>query len=136
MNAKNKLVLMNKYTIYCTKEQIRKAYLLGAPIENKIKTGYYYNKEYPIKLNMFQYGKISTAEQICGWLREKYNIHIYTLQCRNLTYIPQANICNDGVITELFDWNYEEYFDSHQQAILIAIDVALDYLEKEIQKFK
>ena len=108
---------MNKYTIYCTSEQTKRAYELGAPIE---KTSLEYWKN-----------KIPTIEQMCGWLREKYNIHIYTLQCNNLTYIPQGNICNNGVITQLFDWDYEEYFDSYQQAMRIAIDTALMHLEKE-----
>lgn len=108
---------MNKYTIYCTSEQTKRAYELGAPLE---KTSLEYWKN-----------KIPTIEQMCGWLREKYNIHIYTLQCNNLTYIPQGNICNNGVTTQLFDWDYEEYFDSYQQAMNAAIDTALKYLEKE-----
>ena len=111
---------MNKYTIYCTSEQTKRAYELGAPIE-KPSNSLFESLE----------NKIPTTEQMCGWLREKYNIHIYTLQCNNLHYIPQVNICNNGIITQLFGWDYEEYFDSYQQAIHIAIDTALKYLEKE-----
>ena len=111
---------MNKYTIYCTSEQTKRAYELGAPIE-KPSNSLFESLE----------NKIPTTEQMCGWLREKYNIHVYVLQCQNLTYIPQGNICNNGVTTQLFDWDYEEYFDSYQQAIHIAIDTALKYLEKE-----
>ena len=113
---------MNKYTIYCTPGQINRAYELGAPIEKP------YNS-----LFKFWKNKIPTTEQMCGWLREKYNIHVYALQCQDLTYIPQGNICNNGVTTQLFDWDYEEYFDSYQQAMHIAIDAALNYLEKEVQ---
>ena len=108
---------MNRYTIYCTPEQTKRAYELGAPLE---KTSLEYWKN-----------KIPTIEQMCGWLRDKYNIHIYVLQCNNLTYIPQGNIYNNGAITQLFDWDYEEYFDSYQQAMHVAIDTALKYLEKE-----
>ena len=107
---------MNKYTIYCTSEQTKRAYELGAPLEKTC-------------LEVWK-NKIPTIEQMCGWLREKHNIHIYALQCRNSTYIPQGNIYNNGVIIQLFDWDYEEYFDSYQQAMRSAIDTALKYLEK------
>ena len=108
---------MNKYTIYCTSEQTKRANELGAPLEKA-------------SLEPWK-NKIPTIEQMCGWLRDKYNIHIYALQCVDLTYIPQVNICNNGVINQLFDWGYEEYFDSYQQAMHVAIDTALKYLEKE-----
>lgn len=52
---------MNKYTIYCTESQTRKALELGAPIKNV-----HYNND-----GGYEYADNPTAEQMRGWLRSQ-----------------------------------------------------------------
>lgn len=64
---------MNKYTIYCTEEQTRKALELGAPIN----TRWSYDGYYPvpfikvIKIEYAHYAEVPTAEEMIGWLEEQ-----------------------------------------------------------------
>ena len=67
---------MNKYTIYCTEEQTRKAVELGAPIE------LYYGGEYESELIDGIRYITPTAEEMIGWLEEQgdilnIDIHLY-----------------------------------------------------------
>lgn len=61
---------MNGYTIYCTKEQTKKALEIGAPIRfasiNDIRLGRYIEVESNNEVYC-----IPTAEQMLGWLRSK-----------------------------------------------------------------
>lgn len=101
---------MNRYTIYCTKEQTKKAIELGAPIE------LYDNDKCPhFKWwDNFEY-IIPTAEQMCGWLR-----------CRGMKFY-----FND--ITSLWQVVYDINIIGQgcsDNKELAAIDAALDYLSK------
>lgn len=116
---------MNRYTIFCTRSQTKKALELGAPIEI-ISYGYekYHNK-------LLVHGKgwaISpTAEQMCGWLRKqglcveiiskKYFGDRTKLYNANLWKIPEVKKLED--VTETNDY---------KEATLAAIDAALKYL--------
>lgn len=107
-------------------KQTRRAYALGAPIESKTKAGYYCNKEYPIQLNVFQYGKVPTTQQMIGWLREKGLLFEFT-------DIPNA--CDVNVARYDFATIYSNDIElTPHQAELAAIDAALDYLEKGGEK--
>lgn len=112
---------MNKYTIYCSKEQTERAYKLGAPIEEVCTCESPH--EYYVREGLFIVAP--TAEQVCGWLREK-DIHIQTMvygDCHYQTAIYKLHSFDDAEYTD-------EDISSYKDAILSAIDIALDYLEK------
>lgn len=113
---------MNRYILFCTPEQTKKALELGAPIEQV-----FYNvvtkealKRYNLVFIAGKEYKIPTAEQIIGWLEEQLNVReIFIRRCGN--------------------WRYEIYIDPHyhleengfasrKEATLAAIDAALEYL--------
>ena len=60
---------MNRYTIYCTEEQTKKALELGAPLNCC-----YHNDDFQntIKIGSLHYVEIPTAEQMLGWLEDNY----------------------------------------------------------------
>lgn len=112
---------MKKYTNYCTELQTKRAYKLGAPIESGKRHG-----KNVVQINSDEFLEIPTAEQMQGWLREKglfiqtgvggrkHQFQIDKLVHGDFRYLPSPFV------------NY----DTHEQAILAAIDAALDYLEK------
>lgn len=110
---------MNRYTIYCTPEQTRKALELGAPIE-------LLNYEPTIlqtTITLKGYAIIPTAEQMIGWLEE---------------YVKEVSI-NQSVIGS---WYFEIYINPHEmkrkncgyltrkEATIAAIDDSLEYLSQ------
>lgn len=99
---------MERYTIYCTLEQIRKASLYGAPIQIY---------ETPFL------DKPVTAEQMIGWLDEcgKQTIEI----CR-----PSQSNTSWGIFINNIQV-VGEYYDTREAATLRAIDIALQYLEQD-----
>lgn len=144
---------MNKYTIYCTKEQTSKALELGAPIyeldnEETMKermsceVGFnatfpscgcfdnYSNKEeYPditiIEVEGVKYAYvIPTAEQMQGWLTDKLGITTWQIR-----YLP---CCDESVYGYLIigqDVVLDNgLYKTSKEATLAAIDAALDYL--------
>ena len=117
---------MNKYTIYCTEEQTKKALELGAPITHG--NSRFDNDELsPIgdMDGVWMYAIIPTAEQMIGWLEEQEDI--YTIEFDK---------------TSITGWRYGVYykadnksccmsknkFSSRKEATLAAIDAALEYL--------
>lgn len=119
-------IKMSGYTIYCTTEQTCKALQLDAPITIFSDTGYIPDdtaeKWHLCKLGNETYC-IPTAEQILGWLEEQ-GVHISIIY-DDCTYRPEVRDVDDGFI------NNDEYFNSRQEATLVAIDVALKYLSNE-----
>lgn len=95
---------MNRYTIYCTREQTKKAFELGAPIDH---WGHISNLIAP------------TAEQMIGWLDEK-GITIEMAKCEIYWF---ARAYSD----ENTNFN-KGRFNSRKEAMFAAIDAALDYL--------
>lgn len=116
---------MNKYTIYCTPQQTKKALELGAPM-NYVET----NTPTP-NITRIQCGfetdiyvEIPTAEQMVGWLDEqgvKINFYSSSRYTYELHYANNYN--NDVVISESFS--------TCKEASLAAIDAALEYLETQ-----
>ena len=128
---------MNRYTIYCTEEQTKKAYELGAPIK---KTYPYTNvnaiwAEGYIELNhgyvdssdraTFTLLKAPTTEQMINWMEEQ-KIY-FSINCIG-DYMYEAwikdNNNNGNVITD-------SCAPSRKEATLAAIDAALDYLSNK-----
>lgn len=106
---------MNEYTIRCTKEQIKTALELGAPIEHSsiCYEGYDiigYSKDYVSQI----YGIIPTAEQMLGFLRSK-GIKFHFNDATNYWRFSK----NSKIIS--YGWC--------EQKELAAIDAALDYLK-------
>ena len=98
---------MNRYTIYCTEEQTRKAFELGAPIE-------IFNADGNIEIIE------PTAEQMIGWLRKEMKLAI------SIDYNIQNNIL--VWFYSIFNFAYSNTFSEPEEATLAAIDAALDYL--------
>lgn len=130
--------IMDKYSIYCTPEQTKKALDLGAPIV-KVDTKdkrlrYYDNLFYPIIAD-YPFA-IPTSEQMINWLEEQ-GIHFEVSYMQyfhveggrdifdKLTYEYHISII--GKIRQL---SKESDFSSRKEATLAAIDAALDYLNK------
>ena len=105
---------MDKYTIYCTEEQTKKALELGAPIK------------YKYTLDNKERGKFEkpTASQMIGWLEEQEDIKEVFVTIE-YTYWHYAIILSNGRVIEC-----EDSYDSRKEATLAIIDAALDYLIK------
>lgn len=132
---------MERYTIYCTEEQTKKAFALGAPIDESIDyhtdghlitTGYMLNGEVNDK-NLDGFGwanilRIPTAEQMIGWLEEQGVVVILVsiIDIDTLCYRWVIHSCQyDDDFMDRSDMTY-----SRKDATLAAIDAALDYLIK------
>ena len=96
---------MDKYTIYCTEEQTKKVLDLGAPIDSR-----WIEKD----LNL-------TAEQMTGWLDEQGLLIVIDKNDNYYTWEVYKNIY-------LIDMSKTKSIASRKEAILSAIDVALEYL--------
>lgn len=120
---------MNRYKIPCTKEQTRKAFELGAPIE--------FEMEFPVNLDTFErspYPDIKmgddgepilippTVEEIIGWLEEQKGIEFTTISKAWGKWYFYINLFGDTLIGD-------EY-QSRKEATLKALNTALDYLIK------
>lgn len=132
---------MDKYTIYCTEEQTKKALELGAPLHTiifksvsafkalKIIDSGNLKNNHTLLDNCQQSGDYCsklitnpTAEQMIGWLEEK-GVTVEIVKCEThwfaRTYSHENTNFNKG------------RFFSRKGAILASIDSALDYLTKE-----
>lgn len=113
---------MNEFSIYCTREQTKKALELGAPIYT---SPYFEQLKYEMRIFFVKDGLCywyPTAEQMISWLEEN-NIETIIV-CKK-----------DGG-----DYGYTVYHTSHRsplqhfgfssrkEATLAAIDAALEYL--------
>lgn len=112
---------MNRYTIYCTEDQTKKALKLGAPIRT-------------IKKPQCNVGLIEriTTEQMIGWLEEQGVVIIFmgTMKEDLSGYTWIAHICH---FEDTSIWVDIKSL-SHKEATLKAIDAALDYLINKQKK--
>ena len=110
------------YTIYCTKEQTRIAYELGAPIG--ITLNAYENGVQLASLGDNKYLWAVTTQQMIGWLREK-RLMFCPLYYGDSKYAIRIFVGYTCIYTT-------NIFPTYEQAELAAIDKALHYLlEKE-----
>lgn len=129
---------MIQYTIYCTPEQTRQAFELGAPIdifgygdlgdaEDKILK---LNNQCIIEReddNSVTVSFLPTAEQMLNWLEEQ-GVKCFVLQDMydDNTYNIQIN--KELIRTGHSQYNYPLTHNSRKEATLSAIDAALEYL--------
>lgn len=119
---------MEKYTFFCTPEQTKVSYGLGAPIDTKLtkSNGYACVVIDDAGINVF--GKIPTLEQMCGWLAYENGIvleisaAIENNKTFNYKWILNNSHQPDDVMTDT------ETYDSFEDAIVAGIDAALEYL--------
>lgn len=118
---------MNRYTIYCTEEQTKKALELGAKIEFDS-----HSHGRPHIQDGCNFILLPTAEQMIGWL-ESQKVYI------NFDTTSEEGENSNFIITwQYFIYNRyhdsinEEFveYSSRPEATLAAIDAALDYLIK------
>lgn len=118
---------MDKFTIYCTEEQTKKALELGAPITTR--NDRFDERVSPIckEGEQWLYAIIPTAEQMLGWLEEQgilididtewnKSVLVYVWDCENKS--PINNV----------------FHGSRKEATLAAIDAALEYLIKTMEE--
>lgn len=129
---------MDQYTIYCTPEQTEKALKLGAPIKIKQSAPdsgdnfmWLSPPEDVIAWNNSTHCLVPTAEQMCGWIRDTKSINIYIQEC-----VDAYDRSRKRYYTHCIKYNIEidqnlNCYSCYSDAILAAIDVALDYLEKK-----
>lgn len=109
---------MEEYTIYCSAEQTKRALKLGAPIKNV-----HYNND-----GGYEYADNPTAEQMLEWLKTN-------------GFVFGITDYNDGFNDHVF-WRVSNQFDKKwyvaddklkdpKEAVLAAIDAALDYLKNK-----
>lgn len=112
---------MNRYIIYCSEEQTRKALQLGAPIEIDS-----HSHGRPYIQNGTSFYLCPTSEQMIGWLEEQgIQVSImfsYQVSPKKWNY----DLDNNNLI--LFEHNSMSY-TTRKEATLAAIDAALGYLE-------
>lgn len=123
---------MDKYIIYCTEEQTRKALELGAPITLFSDSGHVTEdtakKWHMCVLDSKSY-IIPTSEQMIGWLEEQESI-------------KEVSVFSD--VTE-WNWTFDGYkedggyafasrdsYSNRKEATLASINAALDYLNKKM----
>lgn len=120
----NKLSIMNRYTIYCTEEQTKKALELGAPINT---CGYYYKQQVGCNtISDIDLHIIPTAEQMIGWLEEQGLLIEFKRVFGKYAYRLMEAHTNGERNPQI----HEQGFPSRKEATLAAIDSALDYLSK------
>lgn len=128
---------MNRFIIFCTEEQTKKALELGAPIE--LESEYYNPTENDFKLdnpipcksftNGYHYAKCPTAEQMIGWLEtifKEVNIQEFADFWEYNIYFTDDDL----------DILHCEHYSSRKEATLAAIDAALDYLKNKKEEEK
>lgn len=116
---------MQDYTCYCTEEQTRRAYALGAPIE----------KNYCETLNQTtsfsvddMYLVIPTTQQMANWLRDKgVGIKVGMYGINTYEFAVAKNNSDLTIAASVI-------FDTYEEAELAAIDAALDYGEEVVFK--
>ena len=109
---------MDKFTIYCTEEQTKKALELGAPIK--------YVLIGPIGKDTKKYLE-PTAEQMIGWMEEQKSFSNICVRKTMGGNHSSACYCNGETLLN-------KVFSSRKEATIAAIDAALEYLKSTKQE--
>lgn len=119
---------MNKYTIYCSPEQTRKALELGAPILLVPEEFYTEEKHFRMEIEGENASVIlPTTQQMIGWLEEQGVIDYYINRDMydELNYLDTYGFFVDfGKKNRLVGYG----FSTRKEATLASIDKALEYL--------
>lgn len=127
---------MNNYTIPCTAEQTKKALELGAPIDTEAfanDSRPHTTASNPKRHDFIVNCVIPTTQQMIGWLEEQgFNVVIKAqpfkgCRCSRIWISKIYNINSPINYNSYYYIHYKECF-SRKEAILAAIDAALDYL--------
>ena len=118
---------MNRYTLYCTAEQTKKALELGAPIEKK-EIQLCDNAKHFFWYDGFYY-KYPTAEQMIDFLEEQASISSIEIDYDTINKVWMYFLYTNK--EETTEW--KSLFPSRKEATLEAIDAALDYLTNNKQ---
>lgn len=113
---------MDKYTIYCTEAQTRKAAELGAPIDFKCHVVHYLDGGYSYEIeekNGEPILETPTAEQMISWAEEQGFVIEIILSDEEHPWTFAINKVKDVCV-----------YDTRKEATLAAIDAALEYLIK------
>lgn len=114
---------MKKYSIPCTPEQTKKAFELGAPIDNSSNN---FDSDCADNIELLSnglYAIIPTAEEMVGWLEEQGIQITLNVNCLNEW---DCTVYNTRMLSGLvFQSIWEE---TRKEATLTAIDAALEYL--------
>lgn len=120
---------MNRYTIYCSEEQTKKALNLGAPLEiNEGKNTVLCRYQ---NYNTYKRCVIPTTEQMIGWLEEQDEI--CEVNVGMVSTEKKTNNWSFAIYIFVTKQDYDviiapkEYFD-RKEATIAAIDAALEYL--------
>ena len=126
---------MNNYTIYCTSEQTRKAFELGAPIEKDCSAHLHdpYRTTYIDGCSYCKYYCNPTAEEMMGWLEDKRIIIIFMPTIKDdgsYRWVAHVWYFQDENFQDEIVWIDSENLShlSRKKVTLAAIDAALEYL--------
>lgn len=135
---------MNRFTRFCTEEQTKRSFELGAPIE--------FEMEYPVNLDTFErspYPDIKmgkdgepilitpTTQQMIDWLEEQgILIDINPINGLHFYWTLRTKELDEGSGKYIWECQYttDLEYNSRKKATLAAIDAALDYLIKNKKK--
>lgn len=110
---------MNRYTIYCTNDQAMTAFELGAPLYLQTVDDSADSIEV-FENGIYNYYEIPTAEQMIGFLEDKFSLHFLTgMDVEDKFFI---NVYYNGGHIGV------KGCDTRKKATLAAIDAALEYL--------
>lgn len=131
---------MNKYTIYCTESQTKKALKLGAPIKTEVKClhGHFSNGYIFEDGNLFVFKP--TAEEMIGWLEEQeILVDINPINGLHFYWMLRTKELDKGSGKYMWECQYttperDLEYNSRKEATLAAIDIALEYLIKNNNK--
>lgn len=131
-------ITMNKYTIYCTKEQTKKALELGAPIKvhpfhPSVISGNERLFEGIIQYNNLYYC-IPTTQQMIGWLEKEKGISVEVSRQYGINKYCYYVFDNCGNDIESLESKIK--FNSRKDATLAGIDAALEYLSNNKSNMK
>lgn len=115
---------MSKYRINCTEKQARKAFSLGMELDYAKVYETLEGKSIRIPEDTGEFFSIPTADEIVGFV-ESNGVRFSSTSTSYGTYCSFCLFNGDGKSTETFN--------SRKESILAGIDIALDFLTKNLE---
>lgn len=113
---------ISDYTIYCTEEQTRKAFELGAPLPHPRVIDTIEGKSIRIPNETGDFYLMPTTDQMIGWLEDKGFTSI------EITF-GEGTKWQYEIFCGYYDFGAQ--YNTRKEATLAAIDAALKYLTSE-----